>query len=797
MMYPETPAHSTGHRRRRRRRPPARLLVLRLLLLVLLAALAPLAAAHAQDAAPGNLEAVERRVEAARAALSDLEQHFADATRLEADFELELRLQEGLLMLEVGDPDRASIYFLDIISRDAWAAKPGYQQARFLLAQALFDSGHHQSARQHLMQVIRSGRPEDYQPAITLLIEVGIATDDWSGVEEVFAELEKTQAGRAQPELLYARGKGLYAEKRFEEALAAFARVDPASPVALRARYFAGTTRIRLGRIDEAHSDFTAVIEHARTLDAATQNDPRTRDVVELAHMARARIHYERGQWTEALDAYQNVPRSSRHWDQALFEITWTHVRQGEIKAALRNLDILMLARPDSLFMPEAQRLAADLLKDAGEFEDALETYERVLDAYEPVLTELDAMVDGHPDTLAFFQDLVASDELGRAQYLPRSAARFVKPDEQMNRATAMVSGLGQSHENIDESWLLIEEIEAAIGSESRYELFPQVRGAWQGAMEYEARLLGLMRDLNNTEADHLALSGQGPAFEARRAAEIAYAELPQSRDAFLARERTLRMALEDRRMQAFRLRTRIDSARTQLEAVERWLLLEAARAGVSADEEAALRQDLYAAHDEIQALERDLAKLERDMRITSSLGGIDDSLATREAEVREAYKLALLHEKEALAAARAGRTDAVLERIDRARQEVRRLDADLQTWRSQIVAAVDARVEDVRTRLAVEKSLLGDYVARYDGLHGDVKLAAGHVAHDHWQRTRVLFADLVLAADVGVVDVAWLKKDRRSREVDDLIATRNKEREILQQDFEQVLRELGQKTEP
>jgi len=69
----------------------------------------------------------------------------------------------------------------------------------------------------------------------------------------------------------------------------------------------------------------------------------------------------------------------------------------------------------------------------------------------------------------------------------------------------------------------------------------------------------------------------------------------------------------------------------------------------------------------------------------------------------------------------------------------------------------------------------------------------AGQIAYEHWTRVRQLFADLVLAADVGVVDVAWLKKESKSRELEYQIEARNQERDVLEQEFKEVLRELGQ----
>ena len=50
-----------------------------------------------------------------------------------------------------------------------------------------------------------------------------------------------------------------------------------------------------------------------------------------------------------------------------------------------------------------------------------------------------------------------------------------------------------------------------------------------------------------------------------------------------------------------------------------------------------------------------------------------------------------------------------------------------------------------------------------------------------------------MLYADLGIVDIAWLQKDARSKELSAAMEERKKEREVLEQDFRQFLKESGQ----
>ena len=51
----------------------------------------------------------------------------------------------------------------------------------------------------------------------------------------------------------------------------------------------------------------------------------------------------------------------------------------------------------------------------------------------------------------------------------------------------------------------------------------------------------------------------------------------------------------------------------------------------------------------------------------------------------------------------------------------------------------------------------------------------------------------MVLTADLGMVDIAWLQKDARSKALSTAMEERKKEREVLEQDFRQFLKESGQ----
>jgi tetratricopeptide (TPR) repeat protein len=755
-----------------------------------------------------DLEELSVRIsEVAKSIDSIRNQHVADPLLAN---DPDARLQEGLLLLELGDPTRASVIFLDIVSNEAWTGKPAYSRAHFLLARSLYESGNHHTARRWLKRTLQDGNPEDHPAAAALLIDLtlrnkrSLSQADWDDIERIYQQLSSSR--NPHPELLYARGKALYARSQYEAAennpaatqslldsISTLSSIDPTLPVGLAARYFAGACRVHSQDLDGALSDFQTILDQAPSVDSTNPNiAAQNRDVIELAHIARARIFYERKQWTDALASYSHIPRSSRYFDQVMFEIAWLHIAQKDLPMALRHIDILLLSSPDSVFMPDAKRLRADLLKSQGDFSKAIDTYEELLTTFDPIVSSLNAMVEGHPDHLIFFQNLVASSLDGSFAYLPSAATQWLPPDERMLEAIGMVSSLAQSRKNTEEINLIIREIEAAIESDNRYQLFPGLREAWVNALSIENRILSLHRDLNLLEADLLSSSPQLTAATSERlASEKLFLALPQNRDEHQLRSQRLALELEQRKLRAYRLRSLIESSDAKVSAIDQWLRLNITKANFDAQQETDLRAGLASARADITSLTAELREAEHQLRILDTLGGLDAGLVEHENNIRQSFKLSLRRERDAMQPLRSPLPD--LQRIDALRADLDRDEANLDALRSHITAAADTKIAEVRRRIASEKSLLPKYASDDTLLRGDVQLIAGAIAHQHWQEAISLFTDLVLASDMGVIDVAWLKKEATSDKLDRLKEERSRENDVLRQDFEQVLRESGQ----
>jgi hypothetical protein len=122
-----------------------------------------------------------------------------------------------------------------------------------------------------------------------------------------------------------------------------------------------------------------------------------------------------------------------------------------------------------------------------------------------------------------------------------------------------------------------------------------------------------------------------------------------------------------------------------------------------------------------------------------------------------------------------------------------RTLMARLDNFNGDINASLRERVEMFKARLEREAEFVEAEKSRYLTVRSDVGEAAGEISARYWQSVYEQIRDMVLNADLGIVDIAWLQKDARSKALSAAMEERKKEREILEQNFRQFLQESGQ----
>ncbi len=757
----------------------------------------------ARAATAEALESIEREIGIAEGAAVRLEARLAIEEPDRNTATLMARVNEGLVYHQLREYKRAALMLLRVVDRRANRDQPAYPDALFFLADALYQDRNFAAAESYFREILQRNFADYYKDALLRLIEISFVTHRHEQMDQYFAQLKKRHGDTAlEPKFPYLIGRTQYRRRRYAAALKSFMSVPRGSEPYLQARYLAAVTHVNVGAAGAARSKPEVTEKRYRKaveilVDALRDHPPKTEDdqaVVELAHLTLGRLHYEMGEFEESVKHYRELPRTSPWFDHALYEVCWTYVKQNDYAAALRALDILLLALPDSPFVPEAQIVRGNLQLRMERYDDASDTFERLLDTFEPVKEELDAVVRKHADPVAYFNRVIAEsdDKFDVSVVLPPLAAGWVTTRNEVERALALVGDLQAAQRDVEESTSIIERLEAQLGAGNRVEIFGDLRQVAGEALERQKSLVRLKRLLNDVErqlvvrhatgAERKALDDAG---QARKNAETDYSGVPATDAELREREAQVEGDLNKLEGETFELSLAIDSIQAQLRAFEKYMedlknsrtsdLTESHLAKAVTDEVKRLRkleQELKAARGSIDRERRGV--------------GMGDEVTTQESAMAAKLSQTLDREAQVFAGLRGRAGDsAAFGRLDAARRRVQRADERLTAIQAKVTGAVDKEAQRYAAEVRTEKARLAKYTGTVEGFGGATQDLAGRVAYDNFENVRQMFEGIVLKADLGLIDVAWARKEQTSSGIDGVLSERKTKLGDLQHDYE------------
>jgi hypothetical protein len=120
---------------------------------------------------------------------------------------------------------------------------------------------------------------------------------------------------------------------------------------------------------------------------------------------------------------------------------------------------------------------------------------------------------------------------------------------------------------------------------------------------------------------------------------------------------------------------------------------------------------------------------------------------------------------------------DALKDRVARAKTTIRE--------------RVQRRAQKLREQVLAEATLLEGFTRDTDAITGETRNLVGRIAFDSFRRVQKSFYDLVLKADVGVVDVSFQRKQDKTSDIQKKSAAKDRELKQLDEEFKEVLKDV------
>lgn len=707
-------------------------------------------------------------------AISELEDTFIKPAEVASKYRTESRLNDARVAYYLEDYQRASVLFMDLVRRET-EAFPSYRESLFLLGDSLYRLRNYQASRRYLKQLIDMGRGTHFDDAARLYLEMAYESRNFEGVDQI---LSKLQGQGVDGALDYISGKTLYRQGKFEEARQSFMRASSNPEYSVVGLYFAGVAQV-------AQKEYDAALTTFQTVTAKAPGNPRDISVIELAYIAQGRLAYERGDLESAIDLYNRVPRESEHFDRALWEFTWVLVAKEMYREARRNVEILLLNDPNPAFEPEAKLLKADLSILLNEYELAEDDFKDILTTFEPVKAEMDKLAAEQQDLQAFFSILVEEVPGEEVRQMPPLVTKWLESDDSVAAATAMIRDVRNVSRDIEDTGSVIREINARLSSGARVQSFPELSEGLAQGIEVENQLLATRHAMLEKQVSRANLSGdlatrwQAMASELE-AIKAAHERAPQSRVELAEREELIFQEYDRLRSQLDAVAYQIDSQNAQLAAVNTYLEREYGRDLSQSEKERvdALRAEIRGTLKELENLR---SQIQSEITESRSMVGVGDDVVRAEGNIRKRYQDALARAESMLGG------QGLDASMQNARAEFPQQHQRLDAFFAKLESLVDEKVSEIRSEIEGEERLLAEHRASLQELMFASQGGAGVLAYLNFMRTRAKFDELVLRADVGLIDVKWQKKERISNQINQLFEDRTSELRMLQEAFNEV----------
>jgi TolA-binding protein len=734
------------------------------------------------------------------------------------------QLIDAQIALGTGDHDAAAVLLYDFIedhpqsrSYDAalfYLAEALFQRDDHLTSRERFTE---------LMQRIGPSS-RFYQQALERLVELSLALRDDTDVERWLAALDRVPPAQLRPSVHYVRGKYAYSRDRFQDAIQHFGQVPVDTDYFFQARYFMGVCYVALGSLENAHAVFRDLVTReppSKTRSqpgasgasgaggagigaGATDADEVYRNalrVIELSHLALGRIYYDNNYLPQAVDAYLEVDRKSDLFEEAAYEIAWVFVKLKQFDKALLAIELLARIAPGTSLVPsveilegnlrirKAQALSVTSAKEsAAEYKRALATFEETRERFAIAHEELGRVMADRLDARMFLDQLAGrtAETFEVRAALPEMAAAWLRQEAGVQRVIGVEQNLEQIASDVRTAERAIERLEHALAEPSRSNVFPALAKKRVRGVEILEEVFALRRRI--ARAEHSAIFRHASEDERATLAELELrrdalvrelASLPSGEVAHgerIARARNAVAALGEDTAEATRV---IDAATAKLVALDKYLHdrgqktskksgkesdKASGKAGSrGAEDTAEARKEMAELRQELASLREELDRLRRDTTLAKDRAGTGDEDALRASELRVELRRVLENEQ-GLMLRIAGRMDG----DDRERGQAiatllgaaQELTGDVDALERLIDEVVEVELEDARSALVEEKARLAVIKRELGDHEAEARELGGAVVSASFAAAKQKLYEILVRADVGVVDVGWSRKE-------------------------------------
>ena len=720
---------------------------------------------------------------------------------------LQKRLADGQLNFFLKDYVRASIILFDAVENKQNEGKYAWYEAIYYLAESLYYNRNYYNAAANYQKLVE-GKRQYADKALVRLMEIAEKTNRYKWLNSHFQN-NNLPSGKLRNRIQYLRAKGLYRQKKFDDARQIFRRI-PQGEQWPKAQYFLAVIRLQT----EAHSkSIPAAINQLQAAANTIGKKASQQELKSVILVSLGRLSLEQGNLEAALKFYRQIDRRAKVYDQALYEVCWTYIKRAQrskkplkikqnYKSALRTLELLLAFLPDSPFYPRAQLLRSHLLLQLSQFDNAMKNYQKIVKRYSNVHKEMNLLLKNWGNPVQTFETLISQnlDKFSVASVLPKDAIRWMSNEELMKRTLVMLRDLRSMNTYLSESRLIIQKLDQALKAENQIALSPTLKDGRLRALSMRSELIQHQEKLNQIQRDLVfpkatpSQRQQYASIQARlKATQTLFQKTPKNRKELEARNKTVQRRIDNMKARLHKLQLQFDYTTNFIRSARNWLTGNSDAQKLSPAQRKSISQEVTKVQQQNNKLKKDKEALERTLDLAMiQLGNI--SVDPEEERIQQRYRQLLDEERRLLGQVRGELSSTQQGYLDDIRTQTSRIRTSrkqLRDFFKLLSRLVKQYSRVMRSRVQSEKNKLNQHEQQVYALSNRSKRLASRIAYNTFLAVRGKFRDLVLRADVGVIDVVWQEKQTTQAQIKKLSKERNSELRVLDSEFRDILEEV------
>ncbi len=726
--------------------------------------------------------------------VDQLVRQYTNPTAMIRKFPNQKRLLDARVFYELKQYENAAMLLFDLLERPDFRNDLEYEATQLLLGDCLLQMDNPQAARELLLKVASGRDPQLAEEARLFLLELALGNP--ASTPEILRRAVSDLGGDASSDRTrYGLGKAELRLGDADKAIDWLQTIGTGSALYNRSRFYLGAAYVAKGQVDLA-------LEVFRALTTIEVKDKLTAELRDQAWLAVGRLLVQRGNFAPALTSYQNIDRNSIHYEEAVYEMSWAYINQDKFDKALQTVEVLLLTVKNDQHEIDAHVLRGQLNVMLQQYDEALASYQTIVDRFAPVRNELANFTKNPDDVQRYFKWLLERQKgLGALKSpLSEKTVSWLESNSDFSRVTAVFDRIATERADIEEAREAGDELGKMLEAKNRVEMFPELRQGWTQALLLENQLVLVATRMLDKQYDQVRdrLDGKDKAQLAeivqwRRRLEDQAGRLPTTFEQYEARQDEVTRQYRELERRNFFVEESIQEVQRQLIGIERFLNdKQYADSGkkLSPQQEESLRADIAEEKAALQAMYEELLALKKEIAVETMSVGTGDEATQGEDSLKASLLDAI--EREGAFYDRAGQR--VGGSFDRDFKQYGGLRVRLLGTISRLDSVIGAIDKEVGQKTAELITIVKHEVENLEGYKDEVSALdtegrdiARRMGEDFFKLALARMDQVVLEADVGVLDVMWARKTEKTVELQTLAEERGRRLKQLQADLDSI----------